>query len=220
MRIGILILVLALPAVAAADLDGPGWDVPPSRYIVNPDLLEDQGPERGFLYSPSLSVLSGEGARPLGMDTHGETPAAGIGLRLSLNIPIILQLSVGSYVDVGYRGFFNDWEDEFAHFMVVDSGMLVRLRTAVRGILFFLGGHGGHTFFTALRGSNASNNTWHAGAHAGLRAGANRTSLELQAGFTARHWKGGDLQYQDHFKDTFVELYGSIGVCFLLGDYQ
>lgn len=219
MRLGILVLALITPGVAAADLDGPGWNVSPSRFRVDPGMLRGQRDERGLLRSPRLTLLF-EGARPEGLDTSDETPALGGGLRLSLEIPIVLQVSVGAYVAGGHRGFFNDWEEEFAHFALVDTGGFLRLRTAFRNMVLFVGGHGGHTYFAAFHGSDATNSTWHAGGHAGFFAGFRRVGVELQTGLTARRWRGGDLRYQDHFDHTFVELYGSIGFYFLLGDYR
>ncbi len=207
----ILISALLLPSTAFAD----GWDVQPTRFRIS--NLVHEGAERGIVRTPTLSLLA-SGQYPLGIadgEDWDET-AGGAAFRMELDVPFLTFLTVGGYAEAGWRRIWSEWEWDNVDFAVIDVGVHVRLRGTIGAMQFFVGGHTG---MTRTRG-HASIKTWHYGGHGGMRAG-NRVGVVMLLGVTIRDWDGSlDTQWDESFEKPFAELFGSLGLSIVLGDYR
>lgn len=210
-----LLVALLIPSSALADLGGSGWNVEPTRFRL--PRLSAEGTERGYVRSPTLSILA-TGHHPLGITDPEELDevSAGAALRLELDVPIFTFLTGGAYVEGGWRRIWSDWEWDNVDFAVVDFGAHLRLRFTVGAMQFFAGAHAG---MTRTRG-HAEIQTYHYGAHGGMRAGK-RVGAVLLLGITRRDWSGyANTAFDDSFETPFAELWGSLGLSIVLGDYR
>ncbi|MEM9068577.1 MAG: hypothetical protein AAGE52_08730 [Myxococcota bacterium] len=209
------LLLMSFATTAAADVNGPGWDVEPTRFRLEPDLIRNAGPERGYARSPTFAWHL-VGHAPIGVNEEDEKWATGGGLRLEVDVPIFTFLSVGGYFEGSWRGFYSEWEYEYVHFGVLDGGIHARLRLSIGAMMFFIGGQLGVTHTEGY----ARLTTWHGGGHAGMRAGG-RVGVVLQIGINVRDWSGGGIRQTDEtFDKPIPEFFGSVGMSVVLGEYR
>ena len=157
------------------------WSAPVTAHRVDPNTLQTQPDERGFLRVARL-VLGANSFVPL--RDNDELISIGAAGQIGIDVPLGVAFTVGTYVRSGWwREGRDDISDETQDHVMLDLGVKLRVRATLGTFSVFLGGQGGMS--RDWHRSNVDLAGYHVGAHAGFHVGRD-VGAEVELGINHR----------------------------------